>query len=132
MKRIVWSSLDDTSRAACLARPGGGDQSEVEAAVRRVFEQVRADGDTALRALTRRFDGVEIGAFEVTSAEFEAARTTVPAALRVAPTRRVSSCSASSRKPSGVIARPPTSPKKKSKNASNRSRKMRRSPSLCT
>jgi histidinol dehydrogenase len=84
MKRIDWSSLDAAARADCLARPGGGDQAEVEAAVRRVFEQVRADGDTALRALTRRFDGVEIADFAVTPEEFEAARAQLPAKLRVA------------------------------------------------
>jgi histidinol dehydrogenase len=84
MKRIDWNSLDAAARADCLARPGGGDQAEVEAAVRRVFEQVRADGDTALRALTRRFDGVEIADFAVTAEEFEAARAQLPSKLRVA------------------------------------------------
>jgi histidinol dehydrogenase len=84
MKRIEWNSLDAAARADCLARPGGGDQNEVEAAVRRVFEQVRADGDTALRALTRRFDGVEIADFAVTPEEFEAARAQLPPKLRVA------------------------------------------------
>jgi histidinol dehydrogenase len=84
MKRIEWKRLDADARRACLARPGGGDQSEVEAAVKRVLEQVRADGDTALRALTRRFDGVELAAFEVTPEEMAAATATVPASLRAA------------------------------------------------
>jgi histidinol dehydrogenase len=82
MKRIVWSSLDGAARAACLSRPGADGQAEIEAAVRRVFEQVRADGDTALRALTRRFDGVELGSFEVTADEMAAALATVPATLQ--------------------------------------------------
>ena len=63
MKRIEWNRLDADAQRDCLARPGAGDQSEVEAAVKRVFEQVRADGDTALRALTRnprRFSGVSV------------------------------------------------------------------------
>lgn len=84
MKRIDWSSLDAAARAACLARPGDGEQADVEAAVRRVFEQVRADGDAALRALTRRFDGVELGAFEVGSDEFASAEAAVTPALRAA------------------------------------------------
>jgi histidinol dehydrogenase len=45
---------------------------------------VRADGDTALRALTRRFDGVEIADFAVTPEEFEAARAQLAPKLRVA------------------------------------------------
>lgn len=84
MKRIVWSSLDTTARAECLARPGAEGQAEIEAAVRRVFDQVRADGDTALRALTRRFDAVELGVFEVSADEMAAAVASVPAPLRQA------------------------------------------------
>lgn len=84
MKRIDWNQLDESARAACLARPGSGDQSEVEAAVRRVFDQVRADGDTALRALTRRYDGVELARFEVGADEIEAAQQSVAPTLRAA------------------------------------------------
>jgi histidinol dehydrogenase len=82
MKRIEWNQLDAAARRDCLARPFGGDQSEVDAAVRRVFDQVRADGDVALRALTRRFDGVELAAFEVSAEEKSAAAASVPDPLR--------------------------------------------------
>lgn len=84
MKRIVWNELDAAARDACLARPGAGDQQEVEHAVRRVFEQVRADGDTALSALTRRFDGVELAQFVVGAEEIAAAERAVAPSLRVA------------------------------------------------
>lgn len=84
MKILDFGSMDAAARAAALARPGGGDQAAVEAAVRRVFEQVQADGDVALRALTRRFDGVELGRFEVTDAEFAEAEAAVTPALRAA------------------------------------------------
>jgi len=84
MKRIEWNQLDAAARRDCLARPFGGDQSEVDAAVRRVFDQVRADGDGALRALTRRFDGVELAAFEVTAGEKAAAVAGVSPTLRQA------------------------------------------------
>lgn len=84
MRRMVWNQLDDAGREACLARPGAGDQKEVENAVRRVFDQVRADGDTALRALTRRFDGVELACFAVDAQEIEAAGRTVAPSLQAA------------------------------------------------
>ncbi len=86
MKRIDWTSLDAAGRRAALARPLAGEQAAVEAAVRRIFEQVQADGDVALRALTRRFDGVEIGALEVDAAGFAAAEAEVTPALRTAMT----------------------------------------------
>ena len=84
MKILDWNRLDAAARAAALARPGGGDQAGIEAAVRRVFEQVQADGDVALRALTRRFDGVELGRFEVSEEEFAEAEAAVTPALRAA------------------------------------------------
>jgi len=42
--------------------------------VREVLDAVRRDGDAALRALTRRFDGVELESLAVSEAEFAAAR----------------------------------------------------------
>src|SRR5207302_1427272 len=44
------------------------------AVVREVLDAVRRDGDAALRALTRRFDGVELESLAVSEAEFAAAR----------------------------------------------------------
>ena len=84
MKRLDWQTLDADARAAALARPGADGQAEVDAAVRRVFEQVRHDGDGALRALTRRFDGVQAGDFVVGDDEFAQARAEVPADLQAA------------------------------------------------
>ena len=43
-----------------------------------------ADGDTALRALTRRFDGVELASFRVTEQEFSRAETSVSDELKTA------------------------------------------------
>lgn len=70
---LRWSRLDAAARAAALARPAAARGEEVSAAVARILDQVRADGDEALRALTRRFDGCELGEFAVSAAEFAAA-----------------------------------------------------------
>ena len=84
MKRLDWTALDPGDRARALDRPGGGEQDDLEAAVRRIFNQVRADADGALRALTRRFDNVEIAGFAVSDAEFAEAQAGLDPALRVA------------------------------------------------
>lgn len=84
MKRLDWTRLEPDARRRALDRPGGGEQDDLESAVRRIFNQVRADGDGALRALTRRFDSVEIGAFAVTDAEFAEAEAGLDPALREA------------------------------------------------
>lgn len=82
MKTLDWARLSADERAAALARPPSNSSEERIAAVQRILAQVRADGDTALRALTRRFDNVELGALEVTTAEFDAAEAGLDPALR--------------------------------------------------
>ena len=84
MKRLRWKELDAAARRDALARPGAAVEAELELAVARVIEQVRADGDGAIRALTRRFDGVEVGDARVGEAEFARAWAEVPVELREA------------------------------------------------
>jgi histidinol dehydrogenase len=79
MKSLRWSQLDASARRDVLARPGRAVEAQVEAAVSRVIDQVRADGDGAVRALTRRFDGVEVGDARVSDAEFAQASNDVAA-----------------------------------------------------
>jgi histidinol dehydrogenase len=84
MKILNWSELDAAAQAQWLARPAQATQPAVQASVARIIEQVRADGDGALRALTRRFDGVEVGALEVSQVEFDEARALVSPELLAA------------------------------------------------
>lgn len=82
MKTLDWARLSADERTAALARPPSNSSEERIAAVQRILAQVRADGDTALRALTRRFDNVELDTLEVTTAEFDAAEAGLDPALR--------------------------------------------------
>ena len=82
MKTLDWARLSADERTAALARPPSNSSEERIAAVQRILAQVRADGDTALRALTRRFDNVELDALEVTTAEFDAAEAGLDPVLR--------------------------------------------------
>ena len=50
--------------------------------VRAILDEVRRGGDDALRALTARFDGVEVDGLRVPAAEIAAAPAAVPAGLR--------------------------------------------------
>jgi histidinol dehydrogenase len=78
---LDWLALDASGRNAALRRPTRDADAQVQARVARILEQVRADGDGALRALTRRFDGAELASFEVGEPEFLAARALVSDAL---------------------------------------------------
>ena len=84
MKTLDWARLSADERAAALARPPSNSSEERIAAAQRILAQVRADGDTALRALTRRFDNVELDALEATTAEFDAAEAGIDPSLRAA------------------------------------------------
>ena len=84
MKSLRWNELDAAARRQALARPGRGVDAQVAAAVARVLEQVRADGDGAVRALTRRFDGVEVGDARVGEEEFARAQAEVSDEVRQA------------------------------------------------
>src|SRR3546814_20074635 len=59
--RLDWSDLDDAQRAAALARPTRTVSRELRAGVAAILDQVRARGDAALRELTLRLDGADLG-----------------------------------------------------------------------
>jgi histidinol dehydrogenase len=84
MNVIDWNALDAAARTAVLARPAQQRRAELADTVARIIAQVRADGDSTLRALTRRFDGCELDALQVEPAAFRAAEAALPAALRQA------------------------------------------------
>ncbi len=60
--------------------PAGVD-GKIEAAVLRIIEDVRKDGDRALFAYTERFDGARLKSLEVSPGEMAAARKSVDAEL---------------------------------------------------
>ena len=79
-----WTLLDETARAALLARPVQTVAQRTRDAVAGVLADVRTRGDVALREITARFDGVALETFEVSGEEFAAAHAAVPADLRQA------------------------------------------------
>ena len=81
---LLWSTLDAVARSATLRRPALAYSEELRVTVARIIAQVRADGDGALQALTRRFDGCQLERFEVGAQEFSAAQRDVDPAVRAA------------------------------------------------
>lgn len=84
LESVTWSTLDEGERKALLRRPAQAAADTVESTVRDILATVRRDGDEALRALSKRFDGVALQAFEVDGEEFMAAGRQVPERLRQA------------------------------------------------
>jgi histidinol dehydrogenase len=71
----------DAPLETLLPRPESH-REEVSGAVAAILEQVRRDGDQALRALTASFDGVAIDSVEVEPGELKVALSRIPEDLR--------------------------------------------------
>jgi len=81
---LDWAALDASSRRSVLRRPVQERGEELSTAVTRILDQVRADGDASLRALTRRYDGCELATLVVSDAEFAEAEARLDPALKQA------------------------------------------------
>ena len=79
-----WNALDETARTLLLARPTRARAAEITEGVARILAQVRADGDSALHALSRRFDGAELQQFAIPKTAFDEAEQRIDPELRVA------------------------------------------------
>ncbi len=84
MKTFVWNQCSDSLKQSLLQRPVQATQKDLAERVELIVEQVRADGDIALKALTRRFDGVELASFRVSEQEFDRAQAIVDDELKTA------------------------------------------------
>lgn len=74
MKRLDWTSLSPSARAEALARPTRRSDPEVAAVVRRIFDDVEAQGWEAVRRWARELDGCEPRRLELSAAVVDAAR----------------------------------------------------------
>lgn len=84
MKRIDWSSLDETERAEALSRPPQLRNGTLRETVAEIIAAVRARGDAALRGYAAEFDKAEIDDVGVSEAEFDAAEAAVAPELKQA------------------------------------------------
>ena len=84
LETIRWEALDEGGRTRVLERPRALDHAELDEQVGRIIDDVRRDGDGALRAISERFDGVRLETFEVSQAEFDEAERSVPSDIRAA------------------------------------------------
>ncbi|MGH8297770.1 MAG: histidinol dehydrogenase [Steroidobacteraceae bacterium] len=89
MRILVWESLCDSERGAALARPAQAIRGDVDAVAREVIARVRAGGDEALRACTRRFDDAELESIAATEEEFSQAEHALTAQPRAALQRAI-------------------------------------------
>jgi histidinol dehydrogenase len=86
---LEWSALDAAHQTSTLRRPAQRDAAGLLDRARRIVEDVRTRGDTALREYTATLDNVQLDSFEVTADEFAAAEAGLTAEQRAALVRAI-------------------------------------------
>ena len=88
LRRYRWAELDESGRAAALARPEAARREALADEVAAIIAETRRDGDAALLKFAARFDGVDLDALRVPPADFDAAEASLDdtqrGALRIA------------------------------------------------
>ena len=69
----TWSDLTDSAQSELLQRPAVAADARIRTGTARIIDEIRADGDAALRRLTKHYDGADIRELRVSDDEFEAA-----------------------------------------------------------
>jgi histidinol dehydrogenase len=79
---LNWKELGPAEQAAVLRRPAVAADQAIRDKVAAIITEVRRNGDNALRAMTRRFDGADVEALRVSDQEIrDAARGLDAAAI---------------------------------------------------
>ncbi|MBT8081223.1 MAG: histidinol dehydrogenase [Gammaproteobacteria bacterium] len=79
MKITAWNQLDDTQQQVLLLRPAVADDERIRAGTQAIVDEVRTDGDAALRRLTAEYDGAVLDDLRVADTEIDAAAAALSA-----------------------------------------------------
>jgi histidinol dehydrogenase len=84
MLKLIWSTLSEQEKQQQLERPALEDSAMLHQQVVNIIDNVKSNGDEALRDLGRRFDKVELTDIAVTPAQITAACDNVSDELKQA------------------------------------------------
>ncbi len=84
MKIIDWMALGAREQLDLLQRPAQAQSADRTRAVAQIIEDVRRDGDAALRDLTLRLDGCDLVDARVSGSDFDAAQERIDTSLKQA------------------------------------------------
>ncbi|WP_158769244.1 histidinol dehydrogenase [Paraglaciecola sp. L1A13] len=80
----TWSSLNQGQQKALLSRPAMADNNALSNTVAEIIQLVADNGDNALRELTARFDGVELGELSLATSELANAQHDISEEVKAA------------------------------------------------
>jgi histidinol dehydrogenase len=84
MNILTWKNLSPAEKLQTLARPKQLNNPKLFADVQAIISRVQKQGDKALLAFNKQFDGVSLTQLAVTEAEFEEADALVPDEIKSA------------------------------------------------
>ncbi len=70
---INWQQCSEEQQKALLSRPAINASERITAAVSDILDRVKAEGDSALRDFSQRFDHVQVADIRITASEIAAA-----------------------------------------------------------
>lgn len=71
---LIWRQLSAEAQQRCLARPAASRNPELTHKVREILREVRQGGDSAVLAMTARWDRAQLADLQVTAAEWASAQ----------------------------------------------------------
>jgi histidinol dehydrogenase len=74
-----WSKLNDKQKSDVLRRPDAGGEQNAFDVAQKIINDVRSDGDEAVRRYTEKFDGCRLEEFKVSRNDIDAAVAEIPA-----------------------------------------------------
>jgi len=84
LRTIIEGDPDFEAQLSALTNRAGAVPESIESGARAIIAAVRSRGDAALRELTKRFEGRELVATELSAADWDAAVAKVPAEVKQA------------------------------------------------
>ncbi len=75
MEIYTWSRLGQSAREALLRRPAVSDDGTIRTRTAAIVDEVRQDGDLAVRRRTKQYDHAEIDVLQVSAEEFSQAES---------------------------------------------------------
>ncbi|MGL5162155.1 MAG: histidinol dehydrogenase, partial [Plesiomonas shigelloides] len=84
MEMLNWDRLSPAEQQQALMRPAISAAQDISASVRDIVQQVQQGGDSALLALTERFDRVRPATLAVSAAEVDSAEARLSAEMKTA------------------------------------------------
>jgi histidinol dehydrogenase len=79
-----WNAISSKQQTQLLSRPAMADNQKLQQTVSEILAQVKSQGDQAIRALTERFDGIQLDKIQLCKTTIEQASSEISVPVKAA------------------------------------------------